>query len=566
MNPSKEYFDLLKTWTDTLLTYQLSDAAHPSLDGALLCPACGVIHGRCHDAIYPLLYLADATGEEKYLSAARKLYGFMSYMICDDGSLYNDSQSDWNGITVFSAIGMVHALKYHGHLLKKDEKADWETRLHKMALWLMGNITPAKRTNINYHAANAAAMALCGDYFRDESMKTAGRELADYVFSCVTEHGLVYGEGTPVKKLSPRGVHPIDIGYNVEETIPSLVEYAAVSGDAEAMEKARFIARGQLDFMLPDGAWDNSFGTRNFKWTYWGSRTSDGCLAAFNALGREEPVFAEAAYRNFTLMTSCTDGLLYGGPHYKARGELPCVHHSFDHIKVLAQILDEGVTEFERCALPSENPPKLMAYPECGTYRVSVGDWRATFTNGDFDYMKCGHVSGGAMTLLWHKTPGPVCASGNTDFILKEAHNQQLTRKKKTLGCVCSRIEKILDGTRYSQIYDYNASLTAEETEDGAILTSEGTLCDLEHRPIDGENYKVTYRLNAEGVTIEGTAPGACFLLPLIPREGITVTSETLVGEETEVFNFAPGFTARLLRVGTDDNGHFSLHIGARNK
>ena len=148
MNPSKAYFDLLKTWTDTLLTYQLSDAAHPSLDGALLCPACGVIHGRCHDAIYPLLYLADATGEEKYLSAARKLYGFMSYMICDDGSLYNDSQSDWNGITVFSAIGMAHALKYHGHLLEKDEKADWEARLHKMALWLMGNITPAKRTNI----------------------------------------------------------------------------------------------------------------------------------------------------------------------------------------------------------------------------------------------------------------------------------------------------------------------------------------------------------------------------------------------------------------------------------
>jgi hypothetical protein len=27
-----------------------------------------------------------------------------------------------------------------------------------------------------------------------------------------------------------------------------------------------------LEFMLHDGAWDNSWGTRNFKWTYWGNR------------------------------------------------------------------------------------------------------------------------------------------------------------------------------------------------------------------------------------------------------------------------------------------------------
>ena len=32
---------------------------------------------------------------------------------------------------------------------------------------------------------------------------------------------------------------------------------------------------------LPDGAWDNSFGTRNYKWSYRGSRTSDGCAAGY---------------------------------------------------------------------------------------------------------------------------------------------------------------------------------------------------------------------------------------------------------------------------------------------
>ena len=30
-----------------------------------------------------------------------------------------------------------------------------------------------------------------------------------------------------------------------------------------------------LEFMLPDGAWDNSWGTRSFKWTYWGVKSSN---------------------------------------------------------------------------------------------------------------------------------------------------------------------------------------------------------------------------------------------------------------------------------------------------
>ena len=38
--------------------------------------------------------------------------------------------------------------------------------------------------------------------------------------------------------------------------------------------------RTHMEFMLPDGAWDNSWGTRNYKWSWWGSRTSDGCHPA----------------------------------------------------------------------------------------------------------------------------------------------------------------------------------------------------------------------------------------------------------------------------------------------
>ena len=63
---------LLVEWVDALLTYQC-EGLHPSLDGGILCPACARIHGRIGDTVLPLMYLADKTGNDKYLLAAKKL-------------------------------------------------------------------------------------------------------------------------------------------------------------------------------------------------------------------------------------------------------------------------------------------------------------------------------------------------------------------------------------------------------------------------------------------------------------------------------------------------------------
>ena len=48
---------------DAMLEYQMDDPKHPQLHGAVLCPACHVIHGRCADAVYPLLALAQVLDE-----------------------------------------------------------------------------------------------------------------------------------------------------------------------------------------------------------------------------------------------------------------------------------------------------------------------------------------------------------------------------------------------------------------------------------------------------------------------------------------------------------------------
>lgn len=56
-----------------------------------------------------------------------------------------------------------------------------------------------------------------------------------------------------------------------------------------------------LEFMLPDGAWDNSWGTRSFKWTYWGGRTSDGFMGGYYLMAARHPNI----WRPFTAISVC---------------------------------------------------------------------------------------------------------------------------------------------------------------------------------------------------------------------------------------------------------------------
>ena len=174
----KAYFDLLKQWCDELIKLQLRGIGSKAVDGAIICPACQIIHGRCHDALYPMLYLADKTGEAKYLEAARALFDWSESLVTDDGGLYNDAQSPWQGITVFSANELCMALKYHGHMLAEDEKKRWENRLRGYGEWLYNVLLPEFGAVINYDANCAGAMALLGEYFDDDRYRERARFMA----------------------------------------------------------------------------------------------------------------------------------------------------------------------------------------------------------------------------------------------------------------------------------------------------------------------------------------------------------------------------------------------------
>ena len=116
--PDNLYARLLRTWCDRLLQLQIAAPGDPARDGALRCPACAFLHGRCADAVYPLLHLARSTGERRYVDAALRLQRWSDNVSEPDGAFRNDvEQGSWKGITVFAVIALAEALHHHGSLL-----------------------------------------------------------------------------------------------------------------------------------------------------------------------------------------------------------------------------------------------------------------------------------------------------------------------------------------------------------------------------------------------------------------------------------------------------------------
>ena len=426
-----EMFELLKEWCDALVGHQLNHSSK-NIDGGIICPGCGIMHGRATDAILPLMYMADKTGDARYTEAARKVFAWgEANLEAPDSAWFNDVNfSAWKGITVFNVIVLGETLKDFGHLLDKTTYNRWLNSLEKQASYVYKVIRPGYG-NVNYPASTCYALTLAAEFTNKEIYNARASELSRSMLEFFTpNNAFVFGEGNPYVK-SPKGLLPIDLGYNVEETLPNLMWYAEETGDENLKQKIKQSMDTHIEFMLPDGAWDNSWGTRNFKWSYWGSRTSDGCIALCHLLSKTDPVYAEVGYRNFELLKQCThDGLLCGGMHYASAGYAPCIHHTFEHAKSLALALKHGFTKPEpRIKLPSEKEYGAKYFQDLDLWKIAIKGWKATVTGYDVDYKKPGgNAHGGTLSLLWHKDAGAILAAAMTDYTLEEPANMQMRK------------------------------------------------------------------------------------------------------------------------------------------
>jgi hypothetical protein len=586
---------LLADWCDALLRAQIDEPASPERHGAFRCPACGTrLHGRCGDAVYPLLHRARATGRTRYIRAAVAVVDWMKNVDAPDGAWTNDPQApgSWKGITVFGAIALGEALHRHGELLDREVKERWMTRLRSAARFIHDTFK-MDTGNINYPVTASYALTLLGELFDERAWKARGRQFAHDSLRYLTPGRLLYGEGQPQGRRSPKGLYPFDLGYNVEESLPALSLYALMTRDEEVLEAVTAALAAHLELMLPDGGWDNSFGTRNYKWTYWGSRTSDGCQTAYALLADRHPAFATAALRNTQLLRECTrEGLLHGGPHYAAQGVPPCVHHTFCHAKALTTVLDHDPVRGPASAstalgpLPRESAPGARRFAELDTVLLAQGPWRATVSGYDWLY-KPGITSGmgGALTMLWHKDLGPLCTASLATYRPVEPNNMQPLPGPDV--CLTPRLETRIDGRWYSNIFDTGATISHQS--DGGECLATARLCDASQKDPAGGPITCDLRYAfGEVVTVSaqlrGIPAGATvsLVLPVVSAPGekvkrlsparvslarargaVVVEASGPLASAERVFNLVPGFCAIPLTAVVGEDGRIECSIRA---
>ncbi len=531
--------NLLKDWCDGMIKVQINNPSNIEEHGALGCPSCSHIHGRCMDAVYPFLYMADVTGDEKYTEAAKLVMTWAENNVSQENGAWTviPDPKSWKGITIFGAIALAEALHYHSHVLDKKTYESWRERLSKAGEYIYDTFT-IDFTNINYGATAIYGLNLIGDVLNNEAFKTKSKELAVGVKSYFTANeDFLYGECKKSStKLSAKGLHGIDLGYNVEESLNSIVMYALKEKDEELLELVTKSLNSHLEFMLPDGAWDNSWGTRMYKWSYWGSRTCDGSQPAFGMMAHVNPAFGTAAVKNTELLQRCTaDGLIHGGPHYISAGIPPCVHHTFAHAKPLTALLDHWkyVPEINKnTPLPRATADGIKHFKDLDVTLFARGHWRGTVSAYDAEYHYKNdyrQASGGALGVLYHNKVGLLCAASMAEYHMVEEYNQQPQPNRDI--ALTPRIETFIDDTWYTNLYDLPATVTSEDNNGTIKLLAYVKLKDVERNVIKktASEFDISYICSVDELkinvkTIQDILEPTAFILPVISPNNEVVT------------------------------------------
>lgn len=455
----KRAYLLTKQWCDALLLHTVRTDS-PYTDGALLCPACHVLHGRVADLCLPLTLLWAEEGEARYLDAADRLIDWSEYNLTNpDGLWRNDALNKWYGTSAFSAMSIGEALLFFGDRLPTDKKDKWRAIFLRM-MDAVARLDEKKGFSpvSNYYCGFASSLALAWRLTGEERYLRKAEYWAEAVVARFDGDGLLYGEGPA--EAARDGSHTVDMGYALEESLPLLLRYASLTGNREPFFRARM--RDHLAFLLPDGAIDNSFGTRHNKWTYWGSRTSDGLIEGL-ALVLDDPLFADAAERVLGIYEQCTHDGLLAMPMAHEVGEPTCLHHAFPHAKALALFvcLASDRVSATKTMLPCEEKYGVRAYQNGRLLLVSHGAFRATFSASCATYLPEFTANyGGSMNLLYHDRYGVICAATSAKYVPTEPLNQQFLRHTDSYPCMTAQF--VVDGKQACE--DRDVALRFEGT------------------------------------------------------------------------------------------------------
>lgn len=586
----EDIYQLLTTWGKGLQRYQMK-ATIPGGGGGIFCPACCRIHGRSIDTIYPFITLFRYTNNHTYLQSAKDVYGWSQQLRYPNGSYGNDLHIvEWNGITVFNLITLLSTVLDHGSVLPIALTEKWKNDCEQMSDFVYKNFT-IKTGNINYPASAIYALYLAYLVFKDKKYLDRAQALKNEILPYFTsKQSLLYGEGYPQESVSKKGARPIDVAYNIDESLTHLGLFSTGIKDKKLISLLIRSFKTHTNFFLEDGAVDNSWCSRNYKWSYWGSRTSDGCQLGLLHFSKYLPELIPLAKQNLKLLKEATNkNILYGGLGYREANEYACIHHTICHAKNLAKLY--FLLKKKEISLVNKKHVKLKRFPKkhikvfspdsSNVQIVQNETWRATISDYDWQYCKGSTPTGGALTLLFAKKWGPLIASGLNHAVMPERFNMQDHINNTFIGAT-PRIECFDKDNTHLQSIDYLAAITSSRHEKDfyQYRTSTKLANQLTGTILDDCIFDITYTLKEDQTfTIDYNVTKSSkqnmskfqFALPLIIRAKdkvsvseheiriqnqhgiITVNSKTAFSKEySEGFNYQPGFVFRVFYCKMD--------------
>lgn len=534
------YLDALIPLVDQLLSTQITNPDDPDY-GALISPSTNPQpnprHSRAAEAVYPFAVAFKHTQDEKYKTAAILLGNWLVSIQQDDGT-WGESwpgHDGWNGTTADQLISLAGALDLLKQDLKPADRQAWETAITEAADFSVGRFPGT--SNINYTPTGAMGLVLA--YRAVENPKALWLEKAEsliaHVASKVNEDNLITGEG--------KGV---DLGYNIAQTIGFIAWYGILQDSPEIVDLAASVLKTHLYFMYPNGAMDNSWGTRSFKWMLEsGSKTAPGVHFTLGLLVDKDPSILRGAglaldwLENHSL--DAENRIVYGPHAYLHENSNPPSNYpTFARAQSIATAVEYAPEATQTAPIPAEQTNWVKYFPTTQTAVLRTERIMATLSSyaNNLRYALETAVRGGSATVVWFDGYGP------NGFLQLSSPTQYRRIEKKHMPdgidplTLTPRIETT-SGPYHTNLFDPDADLKVAQSPEGIEVVSTGALRSKEGDNGSSFTWTHSFAIDSYSKTAALTsATGLQIVEPFVDNPG---NSYSLEGDDTFVITVADG-------------------------